>query len=78
MKLNYDDAVAIKRELKVCTRVLNNPDKYSEETKALFAQAKKCAEERYGIHAHPQPFQKTCAAYGEVIPFPQPTHRVEV
>ena len=78
MKLNYDDAVAIKRELKVCTRVLNNPDKYSKSYKNLCEQAKKCAEERYGIHAHPRPFQETCAAYGEVIPFPQPTHRVEV
>tara|TARA_R100000664_G_C2691774_1_gene95605 strand:- start:225 stop:461 length:237 start_codon:yes stop_codon:yes gene_type:complete len=78
MNLNYDEALTIKRELKVCARVLNNPEKYSEQTIAMFRKAKDSAEKKHGIYSHPKPFEETCAAYGEVIQFPQPTHRVEV
>ena len=78
MKLNYDDAVAIKRELRNCTRILGNPEKFSPSLLKLAWEANRSAKRWHGIHAHPQPFQKTCAAYGEVIQFPQPTHRVEV
>ena len=78
MNLNYNQALTIKRELKVCARVLNNPEKYSEQTIATFQKAKDSAEKKHGIHAHPRPFQETCAAYENVIPFPQPTRRVEV
>ena len=78
MKLQYDDAVAIKRELRNCTRILGNPEKFSPSLLKLAEQAKQSAEEHHGIHAHPRPFQETCAAYENVIAFPQPTHRVEV
>ena len=78
MRMQRDQAAAVKRELRVCTRVLNNPDKYSKSVKALCEMAKQSAENYHGIHAHPRPFQETCAAYENVIAFPQPTRRVEV
>jgi len=78
MRMQRDQAAAVKRELRVCTRVLNNPDKYSKSVASLCEKAKKSAEERHGIHAHPRPFQQTCAAYENVVPFSQPTRRVEV
>ena len=77
MNLEFDLAATIKRELKVCTRVLNNPNKYSKETIDLFQQAQKSAEERHGIYAHPKPFQTTCQAYGALIPFPASKHKVD-
>ena len=78
MRMQRDQAAAVKRELKVCTRVLNNPDKYSKSVASLCEKAKQSAENYHGIHAHPRPFQETCAAYENVVPFSQPTRRVEV
>ena len=78
MKLQYENAVAIKRELRNCTRILGNPDKFSPSLLKLAWEANRSAKRWHGIHAHPRPFQETCAAYENVVPFSQPTRRVEV
>jgi len=78
MRMQYETAVAIKRELRNCTRILGNPDKFPPSLVALAHQVTYSAKTWHGIHAHPRPFQETCAAYDNVIAFPQPTRRVEV
>ena len=79
MKLQYDDAVAIKRELRNCTRILGNPEKFSPSLLKLAWKANRSAKKWHGIHAHPRPFEETCEAYGQIIEFPvKPSHRVDV
>ena len=77
MKLDYDQAVAIRRELRNCKRVFGNAEKFSQEFLELCWKAKESAEKRHGIYAHPKPFQTTCQAYGALIPFPASKHKVD-
>jgi hypothetical protein len=77
MNLGYNDAVAIRRELRNAKRILSNPNKFSASLLELAWKAKESAEKFHGIYLHQKLFQETCVAYGALVPFPASKHKVD-